>query len=245
MTDPLVSAPRDRLIHLFEAGVARADPRAAVSAHLPDAAPDAILALGKAAIPMARAALDRFPGAPALVVTNPENAADLPGAEVILGGHPVPDAASARAGAALLDRASALGEGDRALVLISGGGSALAIAPVEGVAAAEKAEVSRLLLGAGLDIEEMNAVRRALSRLKGGGLARAAAPARLDALILSDVIGDDPQAIASGPTVAPRRAMPRPARCCGTRACGTASRPRSAPRSTAPIPPPRPRRGGR
>ncbi|MBM2577634.1 DUF4147 domain-containing protein [Jannaschia sp. Os4] len=197
------SSPRDRLIRLFEAGVARADPHAATTAHLPDAAPDAILALGKAAIPMARAALDRFAGTPTLVVTNPENAADLPGAEAILGAHPVPDAASARAGAALLDRAAALGAGRRALVLISGGGSALAIAPVAGVTPEEKAEVSRLLLGAGLDIEAMNAVRRALSRLKGGGLARAAAPARLDALILSDVIGDDPQAIASGPTVAP------------------------------------------
>ena len=191
---------RDDCLRLFRAGLDRADPVRATEAHLPEAAPAAILALGKAAIPMARAALSRFPGVPATVVTNPENAAALPGATVLLGAHPVPDAASARAGAALLEAAAAA-EG-RVLALISGGGSALAVAPVEGVTWADKAAVSDLLLGAGLDIGAMNVVRRACSRLKGGGLARAARHG-LDALILSDVVGDDPQAIASGPTVAP------------------------------------------
>ncbi|TFL17935.1 glycerate kinase type-2 family protein [Jannaschia formosa] len=195
---------RDGLIDIFMAGVRRADPEAAVTAALADAArPDAILALGKAAAAMARAALARFPGVPCLVVTNPENAAEIPGAEVILGGHPVPDAGSERAGQALLDRAARLGEGERALVVISGGGSALAVAPVPGVSLADKAEVSRLLLGAGLDIRAMNLVRQALSRLKGGGLARALAPAEAVALILSDVVGDDLSAIASGPCVPP------------------------------------------
>lgn len=187
------------------AGVARANPAAAVSAALAGRpAPDVLLALGKAAIPMARAALAAYPDVPALVVTNPENAAELPGAEVLLGGHPVPDTGSLRAGADLLDRAAALGSGERLLVLISGGGSALAVAPVEGVTLADKAEMSRLLLGAGLDIRAMNLVRQNLSRLKGGGLARAAAPATVTALILSDVVGDDLAAIASGPTVQPQ-----------------------------------------
>jgi glycerate 2-kinase len=93
--------------------------------------------------------------------------------------------------------------GDVVLALISGGGSALLPAPVAGVTLADKAAASRLMLGAGLDITEMNSVRQHLSRLKGGGLARAAAPARVVALILSDVIGDDLRVIASGPTVAP------------------------------------------
>ncbi|WP_298431000.1 DUF4147 domain-containing protein [uncultured Jannaschia sp.] len=194
---------RDGLRDIFMAGVARADPAAAVAAAMPAARPDLIIALGKAAVAMARAALARHPGVPCLVVTNPENAAEVPGATVLLGGHPVPDAGSAEAGAALLDAAGALGAGERCLALISGGGSALAVAPVAGVTLEDKAEVSRLLLAAGLDIAAMNRVRQALSRLKGGGLARAAAPATVEALILSDVVGDDLAAIASGPTVAP------------------------------------------
>lgn len=196
---------RDTLIKIFEAGVARADPAAAVTAHLGGVEqPDLILAIGKAAGAMARAALHRFPGTPCLVVTNAENAASVEGADVLIGGHPVPDAGSAIAGAAILEAAGTLGAGAHCLALISGGGSALAVAPVAGVTLEEKAEVSRLLLGAGLDIKAMNLVRQHLSLLKGGGLARACAPATVEALILSDVVGDDLGAIASGPTVPPQ-----------------------------------------
>lgn len=196
---------RDTLIEIFQAGVARADPGAAVAAHLDGVQrPDLILAIGKAAGAMARAALHRFPGTPCLVVTNAENAAPVTGARVLIGGHPVPDAGSAAAGQAILDAAGPLGAGGHCLALISGGGSALAVAPVAGVTLEEKAEVSRLLLGAGLDIKAMNLVRQHLSRLKGGGLARACAPATVAALILSDVVGDDLGAIASGPTVPPQ-----------------------------------------
>ncbi|MEM8849670.1 MAG: DUF4147 domain-containing protein [Pseudomonadota bacterium] len=195
---------RDDLVGIFLTGVRRADPGPTVAAMLPKMQrPDAIWAVGKAAVPMARAALAHWPGVPCLIVTNPENAAPVAGARVILGGHPVPDAGSAQAGEALLAEAAALGPGQAALVLVSGGGSALAVAPVEGVSLADKAAVSRLLLRAGWDISEMNLVRQNLSRVKGGGLARAAAPGRLEALILSDVVGDDPAAIASGPTVPP------------------------------------------
>ena len=195
---------RDALVEIFMAGVARAAPAPAVAAATAGMArPDAILALGKAAVAMARAALERWPGTPCLVVTNAGNAADLPGARVLVGGHPVPDAGSLAAGEALLSAAASLRAGQRGLALISGGGSALAVAPVTGVTLAHKAEVARLLLGAGLDIAATNRVRARLSRLKQGGLARAAAPATLDALILSDVVGDDLAAIASGPTVAP------------------------------------------
>ena len=106
---------RDALIDIFMAGVRRADPAAAVSAALADGdRPDTIWALGKAAIAMARAARDRWPGVPCLIVTNPENAAEVPGAQVLLGGHPVPDATSTTAGAALLTEADALGQGQTA-----------------------------------------------------------------------------------------------------------------------------------
>ncbi|WP_371154670.1 glycerate kinase [Jannaschia sp. 2305UL9-9] len=192
------------MIEIFMAGVARANPEAAVIDALDGVRrPDLILALGKAAVAMARPALSRFPGTPCLVVTNPENAATLDGAEVILGGHPVPDDGSLAAGQALLSRARALSAGQHCLVLVSGGGSALAVAPAGAMTLADKADVSRLLLGAGLDITAMNLVRQNLSLLKGGGLARALAPATAEALILSDVVGDDLAAIASGPMVPP------------------------------------------
>ena len=193
---------RDELIAIFRAGVARADPEAAVAAALGETvAPDGILALGKASVAMARAALARFPGTPCLVATNAENAAELPGARVMVGAHPVPDARSLAAGEALLARAETLVAGQRCLVLVSGGASALAVAPVAGVTLADKAEVARRLLASGLDIAAMNRVRARLSRIKGGGLARAAAPAAVEALILSDVVDCDLAAVASGPTL--------------------------------------------
>ena len=195
---------RDELIDIFAAGLRRADPGPAVSAALREAAaPTVIVALGKAALAMARAALNRFPGTPCLVVTNAENAGTLSGARILIGEHPVPGAGSATAGEAALSAVAGLGAADRVLALISGGASALAVAPVEGVTLADKAAVSRLLLASGLDITAMNLVRQNLSRLKGGGLARAAAPATVETLILSDVVGDDLAVIASGPTVPP------------------------------------------
>jgi hydroxypyruvate reductase len=194
---------------LFAVGVQAADPRGAVRAALAaqpvrPAGRLFVLAVGKAACAMAGAALPLLPRpARALVVTNPENAVDVPGAELWLAAHPVPDAGGLRAGQAVLDMLAEAGAGDAVLVLVSGGGSALLPAPVDGLTLADKAAVNRLLLGAGLDIVQMNMVRQHLSRLKGGGLLRAAAPAQVRALILSDVVGDDLRAIASGPTVAP------------------------------------------
>ncbi|GHE03408.1 hydroxypyruvate reductase [Allgaiera indica] len=203
-------SPRDTARQLFMAGVAAADPSGAVRRALqeaPVAAPPggrlAVIAVGKAALGMARAAMAVARPDSVLVVTNYENAADLPGAEVLAAGHPVPDAqgeAAARRVEALLGQ---LGPRDRVLALISGGGSALLPAPVQGLTLEDKAQVNRLLLASGAEITEMNLVRQQLSRLKGGGLLRAAAPAGVTALILSDVIGDDLRVIASGPTVAP------------------------------------------
>jgi glycerate 2-kinase len=161
-----------------------------------------VLALGKAACPMITEALRHVPRpARALAVTNAENFQKVAGVEVLIGEHPVPDAGSVAAGAALLDAVAGLGPDDRVLALISGGGSALAIAPVAGVCAADKQVANGVLLASGLDINQMNLVRQCLSRIKGGGLLAAAAPAQVRALILSDVIGDDLRVVASGPTV--------------------------------------------
>lgn len=202
---------RAAVSRLFAAGLAAADPDRAVRIALARTPPPepgtggrrVIVALGKAALAMARAALDVLGPAEALVVTNAGNLGVLPGARVMVAGHPVPDAAGARAAEAVLALMAGLRAEDRVLALISGGGSAMLPAPVAGVSLADKIAVNRLLLASGADIAEMNLVRQQLSRLKGGGLLRAAAPAPVTALILSDVVGDDLRIIASGPTVAP------------------------------------------
>jgi hydroxypyruvate reductase len=203
----MVADARVRASALFRIGVAAADPAAAVHRALAGYARCAgrllIVAVGKAARRMAAAALDRIGPADTIVATNDENAGPLPGAVVHATGHPVPDERGLAAAEAVIAAAAALGAEDALLALISGGGSALLPAPVAGVSLADKAAVNRLLLASGAPIEAMNLVRQNLSRLKGGGLARLAAPARVTALILSDVVGDDLRAIASGPTVAP------------------------------------------
>ena len=205
----MIDSMRGEARALFDVAVAAADPAVAVRCALAGA-PVAgeriwLVAVGKAARSMAGAALEVLGArvAGALVVTNAENAAPLAGAEVHVAGHPVPDAGGLRAAEAVEGMLARAGAGDVVLALISGGGSALLPAPVAGVPLEDKAEASRVMLGAGLDITAMNSVRQHLSRIKGGGLLRAAAPARGVALILSDVIGDDLRVIASGPTVAP------------------------------------------
>lgn len=191
-------------LRIFRAGLAAADPARAVKADLATVPrPDLILALGKAARSMAEAALARFAPCPTLVITNDENARPLTGATVLASRHPVPDARGLAAAETTERHLSALRKGQHVLALISGGGSALLPAPVPGVTLDDKAQVNQLLLGSGAEITQMNLVRQQLSRLKGGGLLRAACPAQVTALILSDVIGDDLRAIASGPTTAP------------------------------------------
>lgn len=204
---------RARALRLFTAAVAAADPAGALRrAFLASdiQAPSAggawiVIAVGKAAVPMAEAALQLLTGAPvrALVVTNYENARPVDGAEVMASGHPVPDENGARAGAAVAALVESAGPADRVVALISGGGSALLPAPAPGLTLADKAAVNRLLLAHGYEITEINLIRQQLSRLKGGGMLRLAAPAPVQAFVLSDVIGDDLRTIASGPTVAP------------------------------------------
>lgn len=203
---------RDHARMIFEAGVAAADPYQAVAKAL-DARPMStagvggrtfVLAVGKAAMRMAEAAVERLSGPiDSIVITNYENAHEVDYAQVYAAGHPVPDQGGATASQHVITKLKSLNAQDNVLALISGGGSALMPAPAEGLTLADKAEVNRLLLGSGADIGEMNMVRQQLSTLKGGGMLRLAAPARIRALILSDVVGDDFSIIASGPTVGP------------------------------------------
>jgi glycerate 2-kinase len=214
MHDTATERLRQTATDLFMAAIDAADPARALARQL-DRAPLAVvdapgryilIAIGKAAGAMMREARRHIPAGAnvdALVVTNPENATPIDGCTVIAGGHPVPDAGSARAGQAIVDLLAGATVQDRVVALISGGGSALAVAPVAGVSLADKVRVNQALLAAGVEIGDMNLVRQHLSRLKGGRMAALAAPAPLCAYILSDVIGDDLRAIASGPTVAP------------------------------------------
>ncbi|MGE0452357.1 MAG: glycerate kinase [Vicinamibacteria bacterium] len=160
-----------------------------------------VLAVGKAAAAMARAAeraLGRhLDGGLAIDVSGRARPRRLP---LLLAGHPVPDARGLRAARAAAALARGLGQDDLLLVLLSGGASALLPAPAEGISLADKARVTARLLAAGASIDELNVVRKHLSRLKGGGLARLAAPARVVCLALSDVVGDDLATIGSGPT---------------------------------------------
>jgi glycerate 2-kinase len=162
----------------------------------------AVVAAGKAAVPMARAAEevlgDRL--AVGLAVTTATQAG-LDRVSLRTASHPVPDARGLAAAAEVVAIARDLGRDDLLLVLLSGGASALLPCPAPGITLEDKARTTTLLLRAGATIQETNAVRKHLSALKGGGLARAAFPARVLTLVLSDVVGDDLSTIASGPTV--------------------------------------------
>jgi glycerate 2-kinase len=164
-----------------------------------------LIAVGKAAVPMAQAAVDAMGDVPltGIVVTKIEHAAQhtLPGTlHVVEAGHPVPNEAGLAAADAVADVLATTTARDRVLLLLSGGASALLPSPVDGVSLADLQIVTERLLRAGTDIGEINAVRKHLSRLSGGQLARLAQPAPVVALILSDVVGDPLDVIASGPT---------------------------------------------
>lgn len=160
----------------------------------------ALVAVGKAAVAMARATEERLGSALSGGLVVSTEAASLGRVRVLAAGHPVPDERGLEAAAEVESLARSLGRNDLLLVLLSGGASALLPAPADGVSLADKALTTRLLLRSGASIHELNAVRKHLSRLKGGGLASAAWPARVVALILSDVVGDDLSTIGSGPT---------------------------------------------
>ncbi len=205
MSDPVLSR-RDAL-DILAAALRAVDARALVADHLrahPVEGPVTVLALGKAAGAMTRGALDvlgdRVRGG--LVVVPDGAPADVAPLEVLRAAHPVPDERSLRAGERLLEVAAALGPGDTVVGLWSGGGSALAEAPIPGITLDDLRRETTALLRAGAPIEVINRRRAELSRLKGGGLARASR-ARFVNLVLSDVAGDDPAVVASGPAVLP------------------------------------------
>ncbi|MFC0633520.1 glycerate kinase type-2 family protein [Brevundimonas balnearis] len=168
-----------------------------------------VLAAGKAAAAMA-AAIEANPPSwlsptqlDGLVVTPPGHGLPLNRFSAMTAGHPLPTAASAQAGERMLSLAAELGEGDLLVALISGGASALLAAPIEGLTLQDEIELNRRLLSAGAPIAQMNAARARLSRIKAGGLARAAHPASIATFIVSDVPGDDPAVVGGGPTLEP------------------------------------------
>jgi len=211
---------------IFQAGVKAADPYLAVKQSLHNVANQLqislensrdkrrsggwqkihLIAFGKAACTMAKAAQEIIPAhllaVPGIAVCNYENVTAIEYIDVVGAGHPLPDMAGFAAAQRIAEIAQQAQEGELVLVLVSGGGSALIPYPARGISLADKIATSDLLLASGASINAMNCVRKHLSRLKGGGLAKMAAPADVHALVLSDVLGDELSAIASGPTVA-------------------------------------------
>src|SRR6185437_9230489 len=206
-----MSMPRAFLDQLFRAAVAAAHPASSLPPLLPrpPAGRVIVLAAGKAAGSMAEVAEDfyldrlslaagRFSG---IAVARHGYGRPTRVVEMIEAGHPIPDEAGLKAAERVLAIADGAGADDLVLVLMSGGASANWIAPAEGVSFADKQAVTRALLRSGANISEINCVRKHLSRIKGGRLARHAHPAQLLTIAISDVPGDDPSAIGSGPTV--------------------------------------------
>jgi hydroxypyruvate reductase len=190
---------------MFDAAIASAQPALCVPPYLP-AAPRGrliVVGAGKASAAMARAVEENWPGPlSGLVVTRYGYAVPCERIDIVEAAHPVPDAAGMHAAQRMLERVEALHEDDLVLCLFSGGGSALLPLPAPGLTLDLKQIVGRALLACGATISEMNCVRRHLSAIKGGRLAAACHPARVLALLISDVPGDRPTDIASGPTVA-------------------------------------------
>lgn len=197
---------KDALTRIFMAAVSSADPAKVLERHLPSAPKGrcVVVGAGKASAAMATALDTAWSDVElsGVVVTRYGHAVPARRIEIIEASHPVPDVMSEEAATRILAAVQNLGPDDMVIALISGGGSALMVAPADGMTLADKMAVNRALLASGVPISEMNAVRKHLSRIKGGRLALAAKPAKVVSLLISDVPGDDPSEIASGPTVA-------------------------------------------
>ena len=196
---------RAHLEEIWRAGVEACLPSRVLPPHLPAPPPGRtiLLALGKAAVPMARSVEARWRGPLSGLAVAPHGAEGiLRRVETMAAAHPVPDESSIAAAERLLALAQGAGADDLVLVLLSGGASSLACLPGEGLGLEEKRRLTRALLRSGASVGEINCVRRHMSRFKGGRLALAAPPARLVTLAISDVVGDSPADIGSGPTAA-------------------------------------------
>jgi hydroxypyruvate reductase len=198
------SAARALLRAMFDAAIAAAQPALCIPPYLPSPPQGRLVVIGagKASAAMARAVEDNWRGElSGVVVTRYGYGVRCERIEIIEAAHPVPDAAGVAASERILNAVQGLTPADLVLCLISGGGSALLVRPLPGLTLADKQAVNRALLKSGASIGEMNCVRRHLSGIKGGRLAAACYPARLLTLLISDVPGDNPIDIASGPTV--------------------------------------------
>jgi hydroxypyruvate reductase len=200
----MAASDRELLLALYRAAVDAVSPARCLPPRLPPPprGRTVVVGAGKAAGAMAQAVEAHWRGPlSGLVVTRYGHGAPTRQIEVVEAAHPVPDAAGRRAAARILDTVRGLTRDDLVLCLISGGGSALLAAPAAGLTLEDKQAVNKALLRSGANISEMNCVRKHLSAIKGGRLAALCAPARVATLTISDVPGDDPAVIASGPTV--------------------------------------------
>ncbi len=205
----MTRTPTNALRSAFRAAIDQADPEAAVARNMTALSRNAngrviVIAAGKAAPAMLRGAMAQLgPDIEALCVTHKENQDRIENIPFFNSGHPIPDDVGLEATQKIAEVLADTTADDHVIALISGGASALLPAPAQGISLADKQALNAALLASGLDIVEMNMIRQQVSTLKGGGLLRQAAPAPVSAYILSDVVGDDLRAIASGPTVAP------------------------------------------
>ena len=220
------SSTRSAALSIFQAGIKAADPYLAVKRCLSSDGANIeilldlndpaqirtghwskirVIAIGKAACAMSKAAQEIIPthlfSAPGLAVTNYENVTEVAQTKVMGAGHPLPDENGYHAALCCTEQLSRAEKNELVLVLVSGGGSALIPYPVDTITLHDKIATTDLLLACGATINQINCVRKHLSKLKGGGFARLAAPAHVHTFILSDVLGDDLSSIASGPTV--------------------------------------------
>ena len=199
----MIPDPAQFLRQLFDRAVEVADPMRSLAGFLPEKPKGRVLVIGagKASARMAEAVEAAWGPCDGLVITRYGYARPCQGIEIVEAAHPVPDQAGVDATQRMLQLLQGLTEDDFVLALISGGASALLCAPAEGMTLAEKQQVNAALLASGAPIVAMNTVRKHLSRVKGGQLSAAAYPAQMLALMISDVPGDDPAFIGSGPTV--------------------------------------------
>ena len=198
-------SPRALLRSMFDAAINAAQPAQCLPPHLPPPprGRTIVVGAGKASAAMARALETHWPGAlEGIVVTRYGYAVPCERIEIVEAAHPVPDAAGRDAARRILDLVAGLSADDLVIALVSGGGSALLALPLPGITLDDKQALNRALLQSGATINEMNCVRRHLSAIKGGRLAAACHPAEVVTLLMSDVPGDDPVNVASGPTVA-------------------------------------------
>ena len=198
-----LTGPNEFLLDLFMAAVAQADPMLRVPAHLPPKPNGRVVVLGagKASARMAEAVEATWGPCEGFVITRYGYARPCKGIEIIEASHPVPDSVGVDATRRLLEIARGLGADDTVVMLLSGGGSALLCAPADGITLTDKQSLSAGMLASGMPISDINAIRKELSAVKGGRLAAAIYPAKLYTLLISDVPGDDPSDIASGPTI--------------------------------------------